>query len=131
MKAGFFVLGIPNGMTYSFDMNIESLKKRTDYLAVAKTGKRAVATGLVIQKGPALSETVDLRVGLTVTKKVGNAVERNRVKRRLRTLIRDYLPEMAESGFDYVVIGRRSALDRPYDALVKDMAYVCRKLKSA
>ncbi len=115
-------------------MSLETLKKRSNYLAVAKTGKRAVAKGLVIQKGPALDGALDsgvhLRVGLTVTKKVGNAVERNRVKRRLRTLIRDYLPEMAEPGFDYVVIGRRSALDRPYEALVKDMAYVCRKLKS-
>ena len=123
-------------LTYSFDMTLETIKKRSDYLAVAKTGTRAVAKGLVIQKGPKLplsgeESGSDLRVGLTVTKKVGNAVERNRVKRRLRTLIRDHLPKLAEPGYDYVVIGRRSALDRPYDALVKDMAHICRKLKKA
>lgn len=123
-------------LAYSFEMTLVTLKKRSDYLAVAKTGSRAVAKGLVIQKGPKLplcdeESLPDLRVGLTVTKKVGNAVERNRVKRRLRTLIRDHMHTLAEPGYDYVVIGRRSALDRPYEALVKDMAYVCRKLKTA
>ena len=60
-----------------------------------------------------------MRVGYTVSKKVGNAVERNRVRRRLRAAVRESLER--RPGRDYVVIGRRAALTRPWTALVDDL----------
>lgn len=69
-----------------------------------------------------------LRVGFTVSRKVGNAVIRNRVRRRLRAVAAEMLPDHAEPGHDYVLIGRAGALKRPYDALRGDLEVSLRKL---
>lgn len=61
-----------------------------------------------------------IRVGFTTSKKVGNAVERNRVRRRLREVARLYLPELAKEGYDYVLIGRTACLTYPFLKLVDD-----------
>ena len=61
-----------------------------------------------------------MRVGFTVSKKVGNAVERNRVRRRLREVVRLASPSGMQPGYDYVLIGRRRALELPFDRLVED-----------
>jgi len=60
-----------------------------------------------------------VRVGFTVSKKVGNAPERNRVRRRLREMVRLSPAEMRQ-GYDYVLIGRRAALGLPFERLVED-----------
>jgi ribonuclease P protein component len=84
---------------------VEGLKKRADFLAAARASV-AHTKGFVLQAryrgadGPA-------RVGFTCSKKVGNAVARNRAKRRLREIARLELPENACPGWDYVLIGRR------------------------
>ena len=57
-----------------------------------------------------------MRVGFTVTKKVGNAVVRNRVKRRLRAVAAEVFPRLGRAGTDYVVIGRLATLTRPFEA---------------
>jgi len=62
-----------------------------------------------------------LRLGLTVSKKVGNAVVRNRMKRRFRELCRAVLPEAGIAGADHVLIGRQAGIERPYDELVADL----------
>ena len=62
-----------------------------------------------------------MRVGFTVSKKVGNSVERNRAKRRLRALAAEILPTYAQAGFDLVIIGRRATLTRAYDKLAGDL----------
>lgn len=62
-----------------------------------------------------------MRVGFTVTKKVGNAVVRNRVKRRLRAAAEEVFPRLGRAGTDYVVIGRLGALTRPFAALLQDL----------
>lgn len=108
---------------------LEKLTVRQQYLAVNRTDQRVAAKGLVVQKGPQ-NQTGAIRVGLTVTKKVGNAVERNRVKRRLRELIKQVMPPLVDAGYDYVVVGRRAALTRDYEGLVKDMTYACHKLRN-
>jgi len=58
-----------------------------------------------------------MRVGFTVTKKIGNAVVRNRMKRRLRALAREMLPLAGVPGADHVLIGRQGGIERPFDQL--------------
>ena len=62
-----------------------------------------------------------VRVGFTVTKKVGNAVVRNRIKRRLRAVAQEIIPEYAENGWDLVLIGRNATKDRKYEDLRQDL----------
>ena len=97
---------------------MERLRQRTDFLAVA-AGARAPVSGFVLQ---ALDRRKDgpVRVGFTVSKKVGNAVERNRVRRRLREMVRLAPPSGMQPGYDYVLIGRRRALDLPFHRLLED-----------
>ena len=97
---------------------MERLRQRADFLAAA-TGARAPVSGFVLQ---ALNRREDgpVRVGFTVSKKVGNSPERNRVRRRLREMVRLAPPAPMRPGYDYVLIGRRAALDLPFDRLIED-----------
>jgi ribonuclease P protein component len=97
---------------------MERLRQRADFLAAA-TGPRAPVSGFVLQ---ALDRREDgpVRVGFTVSKKVGNAVERNRVRRRLREVVRLTRHAPLRPGHDYVLIGRRAALELPFERLVED-----------
>lgn len=87
----------------------ETLRKRADFLAAAK-GRRQGMPGFLLQALPR-DEGADLpaRVGYTCSKKLGNAVMRNRAKRRLRALAREVLPARARAGWDYVLVGRPDA----------------------
>ena len=90
------------------------LKTRAEFLAAAR-GRRASRNGLVLQ---AVRTGADKPgVGFTVTKKAGNAPERNRIKRRLRAAVRA-CAEGFQTQHDYVVIGRREVLAAPFDLLV-------------
>lgn len=62
-----------------------------------------------------------IRVGFTVTRKIGGAVVRNRMKRRFRALARDILPEAGIRGADHVLIGRAGGIERPFAALERDL----------
>ena len=88
------------------------LKKRREFLRAAARGKRAARPGLVLQ-ALAVPEP-SLRLGFTVTKKIGNAVIRNRARRRLKEAARLTLPGMALSGWDLVLIGRDGTAERPF-----------------
>jgi ribonuclease P protein component len=104
---------------------MERLKRRADFLAAA-TGSKVPAGSFVLQAR--LREDQGLaRVGFTVTKKIGNAVERNRIKRRLRELVRLSDGTM-QAGHDYVLIGRRSALNAPFERMADEFT---RALKRA
>ena len=72
--------------------------------------------------------SAQIRVGYTVTKKVGNAVIRNRVKRRFRELARELLPEAGIAGADHVIIGRNSAVERDFAKLRSDLAKALAKV---
>ena len=102
---------------------IERLKKRPEFLRVAATRKKWATPGLILQVKSQPAHRTDgfLRVGFTVSKKVGNSVERNRAKRRLRALAAEILPPHAQAGFDLVIIGRRATLTRAYDKLAGDL----------
>jgi ribonuclease P protein component len=99
---------------------VEKLRKRADFLGVA-TGPRAPATAFVLQTG-VRADDGPARVGFTVSKKVGNAVERNRVRRRLREIVRLSDAGRFRAGNDYVLVGRRAALDLPFERLIEDFA---------
>ncbi len=62
-----------------------------------------------------------VRLGLTVTKKIGDAVVRNRIRRRLRAAAREAFPDAARAGTDYVLVARKAAYDRNYAAVLDDM----------
>ncbi len=107
------------------------LKKRKQFVLVSDQGAKHVASGLILQALP--NHTDDVRIGFTVTKRVGCAVVRNRVRRRLREVVR-LSPDIADmKGYDLVVIGRQSTLDRPFRKLAQDLAYVlhCARDKSS
>ena len=99
---------------------MERLKQRADFLAAA-AGAKAPATAFVLQVR-ARADSAPSRVGFTVSKKVGNAVERNRVRRRLREVVRLSGAVAQQTGHDYVLIGRRAALGAPFDRLIAEFA---------
>jgi len=99
---------------------MERLKQRADFLAAAR-GAKVSGDAFVLQAlergdaGPA-------RFGFTVAKKVGTAVERNRVRRRLRDVVRRSAALTPAAGHDYVLIGRRAALEIPFERMMAEFA---------
>lgn len=104
---------------------LERLKKRREFLRAASRGKRAARPGLVLQ-ALAVPES-SLKLGFTVTKKIGNAVIRNRARRRLKEAARLTLPGMALSGWDLVLIGRDATAERPFPLLIEDLRAALRQ----
>jgi ribonuclease P protein component len=98
---------------------LERLRRRTDFRAAA-TGARASAKAFVVQ-ARRRAEDGPVRVGFTVSKQVGNAVERNRVRRRLREVVRLSGGAVLRPGYDYVLIGRRTALRLPFHDMQNDL----------
>ena len=102
-------------------MTLETLKKRSSFQRLTRHGARIVTPGFILQSLARRPEDVlPARIGYTVSKKVGNAVERNRVKRRLRSLIRESGTGLAQAGWDYVLVGRRSGLHRSYERMLAE-----------
>ena len=94
---------------------MERLTQRVDFLAAAK-GTRVPAGAFVLQARER-RDAAPPRFGFTVSKKVGTAVERNRVRRRLREIVRRNATLIPQTAHDYVLIGRRAALDMPFDRI--------------
>ena len=101
---------------------VERLKRRSDFLAAAK-GMRAPGHAFMLQAIPRTEEG-PARVGFTVSRQVGTATERNRVRRRLREMVRLSAGAggAVRPGHDYVLIGRRAALAAPFGAMVQEFA---------
>ena len=107
------------------------IKKRPDFLHVTRNGYKAVRSGLILQaaKSRRFFDPPVFRIGYTATKKIGNAVCRNRGKRRLRALCADLLPLEAVAGYDYVIIARYTTIDMAYKKLYKELKYALREIK--
>jgi ribonuclease P protein component len=104
---------------------VTTLKKRAEYLRVRK-GARCATPAFVLEAKARSDEDHALpagepRFGFTITRQIGKAVDRNRIRRRLKAAIRDMAPGHAKSEFDYVLIARRPALTSAFDALVSEL----------
>ena len=105
------------------------LLKRADFLRLGASKIRRVTPGFILQTAPNTDETSPrLRVGFTASRKVGNAVARNRVKRRLRALADKVMPAIANPANDYVFIGRTEALNRVFAVMEQDLRHALKKL---
>jgi ribonuclease P protein component len=98
---------------------IAVLTKRADFLA-ANSGTRNARTGFVLLTRP--NGGAGVRYGITVTKKIGNAVVRNRMKRRFRELLRAALPTMGLADHDHVLIGRAGGVERDFHLMAEELA---------
>lgn len=120
---------------------LDRLKKRSEFLAVAAANRRWTTPGLVLQAKPhthnsrdndpsgtnLVSDAVAVRVGFTATKKIGNAVKRNRARRRLRAAVDDVLRGSGASGANLVIVARQGTIARPYADLKSDLTAALRR----
>lgn len=100
-------------------MTILVITRRADFLA-ANRGLRVARPGFVLLTRP--NDGLGTRFGITVTKKIGNAVVRNRMKRRFRALLREALPVAGLADHDHVLIGREGGVERDFAALQAELA---------
>ena len=109
--------------------SLATLKRRPEFLRV-RGGARSATPAFVLEgkrrDQPALPETP--RFGFTVSKQVGGAVERNRIRRRLKAAVRGILPDHPRGDFDYVLIARRPALDAAFATLVSDLVVALQRV---
>ncbi len=118
-------------------MHLERLKKRTDFVRAARNGRRWTMPGLVVQaywRAPSIDngvsdEMATVRIGYTASiRGVGNAVARNRAKRRLRAAVDAVLPDAAAANCDYVLIANRQTVTQPFETLIDDLRTAIEKL---
>lgn len=114
-------------------MAVGRLKRRPEFLRVASGRRRWVTPGLILQaRRRADADDADPgppRVGFTASRKVGNAVSRNRARRRLRVLADRLLPRYGLPGHDYVIVARAETVRRPFSALARDLASALARLR--
>jgi ribonuclease P protein component len=103
------------------------LTRRAEFLRVAAKGRKAPSPGLVLQ-AMQRGDDAPARIGFTVTKKVGNAVIRNRTRRRMREAARLLLAETPVTGADLVLVGRDTTRSRPFTLLIEDLRRGLQKL---
>ena len=120
--AAFAIADDPS--TDSRSAPIETLRNRPDFLRAASARRQGTAGFLLQARRRAEAEAAPdlIRVGYTCSKKIGNAVVRNRAKRRLRALVREIMPALGRAGWDYVLVGRPNAtVTRDFAALKQDL----------
>ena len=105
-----------------------TLSKRADFVAANK-GQRLSTPGFLLLIRDRKDEDPAIRVGFTVTKKIGNAVVRNRMKRRFRALAREIVPAGGVAGADHVMVGRPSGVEREFAKLRHDLTGALEKVR--
>ena len=107
---------------------LSTLKTRPEFLRTA-SAKRQGTGGFLVQARFRDDGQDKVQVGFTASKKIGNAVMRNRAKRRLRALVREVMPSHARPGWDYVLVARPGVtVDRPYGDLIEDLLGALRQI---
>jgi ribonuclease P protein component len=114
-------------MTNRASRGYSVIKKRPDFLA-ANRGKRYATPGFVLLVFDRHDDDPVKRLGITITKKVGNAVIRNRMRRRFRELARELLEDHGRAGADHILIGRDGGIERDFSVLRAEMAKALTKL---
>ncbi len=105
---------------------MQTLKRRQDFVAAAKAFSWSTSSFVLQMRVRA--DDAPARVGFTCTKKLGNAVVRNRIKRRLREAARLGLSGVARPSFDYVLVGRAAAMSQDFDILKSDLISAANRL---
>ena len=107
---------------------LTTINKRADFLA-ANAGLRASTPGFVLLVRDRRDDDPQMRVGFTVTKKIGGAVVRNRMKRRFRELARELVPSGGIAGADHIMIGRAKGVERAFSQLREELAAALDRLR--
>ena len=119
------------------------LKRRADFLRVAGARRKWAAPGLILQVCPQPEQisaegnpaerdpAFAVRVGFTASRKVGNAVMRNRARRRLKAIVAELVGSHAKPGHDLVLIARTATCDRPFEDLKRDLLQSLKRTKAA
>jgi len=113
---------MPDAMSVT-QPSLDTLRRRADFLA-ANGALRVVTPGFILLVRRRDDDAAAMRIGYTVTRKIGGAVVRNRMKRRFRAMARAILPEHGMAGADHVLIGRDQGIER-------DFAQLCEELRGA
>ncbi len=111
-------------------VSLVQMTKRSQFIAASKARRQGTKAFLLqARKRPEDDGPEEIRVGFTCSKKVGNAVARNRAKRRLREIARAILPTHGRPGWDYVLVGRADeTATRPFDTMQADLKYALKKV---
>lgn len=108
---------------------IGRITARPDYMAIAGSGRKWITPSFVLQALPG-DDKHAARVGFTVSKKVGNAVKRSRARRRLKEAARTSFPQNAPDGWAFVLVGRATAIEYPFEKMCADMRWALAKLSA-
>ena len=106
---------------------IDKITKRSDYLRASKS-KYFRSNSFIIQFYNRIDD-LEPRYGITATKKIGNAIKRNKAKRRIRNLVKDLLPKYGKNGYDYVFIAKENLIDEDWEVLKEESTSVLKDLK--
>jgi len=109
---------------------VVTLKRRAEFQRIRKGARWSTAAFVLEAKARGDAATAHPRFGFTITRQVGKAVERNRIRRRLKAAVGKLQREHARPDFDYVLIARRSALEQAFPALVADLATALDRVNS-